>query len=82
MGAVNSAIPVAGSAWLAREINDEPDSGGGLMVAAIQLSIMPGAGLDGWLLDHWPISATFIGGLILLFGAAAFSGEASRPTVP
>ena len=61
-GAINSAIPVAWSAWLAKEISDEPESGGGLMVAAIQLSIMLGAALGGWLLDHWSIFATFIGG--------------------
>jgi predicted MFS family arabinose efflux permease len=69
-GAINSAIPVAWSAWLAKEISDQPESGGGLMVAAIQLSIMLGAALGGWLLDHWSISATFVGGVVLLSCAA------------
>ena len=63
-GAINSAIPVAWSAWLAKEISDEPESGGGLLVAVIQLSIMLGAALGGWWLDHWSIHATFIGGVI------------------
>ena len=69
-GAINSAIPVAWSAWLAKEITDEPESGGGLMVAAIQLSIMLGAALGGWLLDHWSISATFLASVALLACAA------------
>ena len=77
-GAINSAIPVAWSAWLAKEIRDQPESGGGLMVAVIQLSIMLGAAFGGWWLDHWSIYATFIGGVILLTGAAAIvsRGEA------
>ena len=74
-GAINSAIPVAWSAWLAKEISDEPESGGGLLVAVIQLSIMLGAALGGWWLDHWSIHATFIGGVILLAGAAAIASK-------
>jgi predicted MFS family arabinose efflux permease len=42
-GALNAAIPVSWFAWLSKEVSDEPESGGGLMVAAIQLSIMLGA---------------------------------------
>ena len=44
-GTLNSAIPVAWSSWLAKEVSDEPESGGGLMVGAIQLAIMLGAAL-------------------------------------
>jgi predicted MFS family arabinose efflux permease len=81
-GAINSAIPVAWSAWLAREIRDEPESGGGLMVAVIQLSIMLGAALGGWLLDHASITTPFIGGAALLLCAAAIvRGERSRRLV-
>jgi predicted MFS family arabinose efflux permease len=46
-GALNSAIPVSWSTWLTKGISDEPESGGGLIVAAIQLSIgrrSPGRG--------------------------------------
>jgi predicted MFS family arabinose efflux permease len=79
-GAINAAIPVAWSAWLAKEISDEPENGGGLMVAAIQLSIMLGAALGGWLLDHWSIAATFIGGVALLLIAAAIASKGERRT--
>lgn len=61
-GAVNAAIPVSWSAWIAHGISDQPESGGGLIVAAIQLSILLGGALGGALLDHVSIDATFWGG--------------------
>jgi predicted MFS family arabinose efflux permease len=70
-GTLNSAIPVAWSTWLTKGIGDEPESGGGLMVAAIQLSIMSGGALGGYLLDYISVGATFIGGTLLLFAGAA-----------
>ncbi|WP_234880032.1 MFS transporter [Aeromonas veronii] len=60
-GALNSAIPVAWSAWITQGISDSPESGGGLMVAAIQLAITLGAAVGGWLLDSLSIRATFMG---------------------
>lgn len=77
-GAVNSAIPVAWSAWLTKGIADEPESGGGLMVGAIQLSIIIGAGVGGSLLDHLTIAATLVGGAVLLIVAALTVGKGSR----
>jgi predicted MFS family arabinose efflux permease len=61
-GTINSAIPVTWSNWLASGIGDEPEAGGGLMVAVIQLSIMLGAAFGGFLLDHVSIAGTFGGG--------------------
>jgi predicted MFS family arabinose efflux permease len=77
-GTLNSAIPVAWSTWLTKGINDEPESGGGLLVAAIQLSIMLGGALGGYLLDHFSVGATFIGGALLLFAAVAVVGNGKR----
>ncbi len=77
-GALNSAIPVAWSAWLTKEIGDEPESGGGLMVGAIQLSIMLGAAFGGLLLDHLSIAATLIGGAGLLVIASLTVGNGNR----
>jgi predicted MFS family arabinose efflux permease len=77
-GVLNSAIPVAWATWLSREIADEPESGGGLMVGAIQLSIMLGAVLGGLLLDHFSIAATLVGGALLLAGASLTVGDGSR----
>jgi predicted MFS family arabinose efflux permease len=77
-GAINSAIPVAWSTWLTKGIADEPESGGGLMVAAIQLSIMVGATLGGYLLDTMSVGATFIGGALLLVASACVVGTGRR----
>ena len=77
-GAINAAIPVAWSAWIARGIHDAPESGGGLIVAAIQLSIMLGAGIGGWLLDHYTIGSTLIGSAALLMVATLVVGSGKR----
>jgi predicted MFS family arabinose efflux permease len=77
-GTLSSAIPVAWSTWLTKGISDEPESGGGLMVAAIQLSIMLGAAFGGLLLDHISIAATLIGGTILLALASLIVGNGDR----
>jgi predicted MFS family arabinose efflux permease len=77
-GILNSAIPVAWSAWLTKVVGDEPESGGGLMVGAIQLSIMLGAAYGGLLLDHISIAATLIGGTVLLVLASLTLGDGSR----
>ncbi len=77
-GTLNSAIPVAWSSWLAKEVKDEPESGGGLMVAAIQLAIMLGAALGGLLLDHLGIAATLVGGTVLLVVASFVVGNGDR----
>ncbi|MDQ2988039.1 MAG: MFS transporter, partial [Pseudomonadota bacterium] len=77
-GALNSALPVAWSTWLSRAVSDEPDSGGGLMVAAIQLAIMLGAALGGLLLDRISIAATLIGGAAFLVLASLTVGNGAR----
>ena len=77
-GGLNSAIPVAWSTWLSKEVFDEPESGGGLIVAAIQLSIMLGAALGGLLLDHLSIAATLIGGTALLILGSLTVGDGTR----
>lgn len=79
-GAINAAIPVAWSAWLSQGIADDPDAGGGLMVAAIQLAIMLGATLGGLLLDHISLTATWVGGTLSLLLAAAIVGGGRRIT--
>lgn len=79
-GALNAAIPVCWSTWLSRGIEDEPESGGGLMVAAIQLAIMLGAAFGGMLLDRISIAAALIGGSCLLVLAALTVGSGRRLT--
>jgi len=77
-GALNSAIPVCWSTWLSRGIGDEPESGGGLMVAAIQLSIMLGGFFGGVLLDRFIMAAPLMGGTALLVFASLTVGNGDR----
>lgn len=77
-GALNSAIPVAWSTWLTKGVADAPESGGGLTVAAIQLSIMLGAAFGGALLDHVSIAATLLGGAALLVLGSLVVGRGDR----
>ena len=77
-GTINSAIPVCWSTWLSKGISDEPESGGGLLVGAIQLSIMSGGALGGFLLDHTSITGTFLGGSLLLLLAGGVIGNGKK----
>lgn len=77
-GALNAAIPVAWFTWLSKELCDEPESGGGLIVAAIQLSIMLGATFGGLLLDHISIASTLLGGTALLLIGSFVVGNGNR----
>ncbi|NYE26482.1 MFS transporter [Pigmentiphaga litoralis] len=77
-GTLNSAIPVCWSTWLSKGVADDPESGGGLMVAAIQLAIMLGGGLGGLLLDGMSITATFVGSAVLLVAASVSVGNGKR----
>lgn len=77
-GALNAALPVAWFNWLAQEVQDEPEAGGGLMVGAIQLAIMAGAGLGGAPLDHGSVEATFLGGTALRLAATAMAASRRR----
>lgn len=81
-GALNAAIPVCWSTWLAREIADEPESGGGLMVASIQLAIMIGGAFGGQLLDQMTVAAPLAGGAGLLVLSALLVGNGARLRKP
>ena len=82
-GTLNTALPVAWSTWLSQGVRDDPESGGGLMVAAIQLAIMSGGAFGGFLVDHVSLAATWIGGaaLLVLASIAAGSGRRLRPAL-
>lgn len=77
-GVLNSTIPVAWSTWQTVGFADQPEAGGGLMVAAIQLSILVGGALGGILLDHISITASFLAGAVLLILATVTVGDGTR----
>ena len=59
-------VPVGWSTWLTRTVPNEPESGGGLHVAVIQLAITAGAGVGGVLLDSSGVLAVLTGAAVLL----------------
>lgn len=64
-GAMNTAMSVIWMTWMSQNANDTPEAAGGLMVAAVQASILLGAVLGGLLLDQLSINATLIASVIL-----------------
>jgi len=66
-GMAFGAVPVAWSTWLTRVVPDEAESGGGLIVAAVQFAIAAGAAAGGAVFDASGARGVFLGsGLVLL----------------
>lgn len=72
-GLVATAAPVGWWAWLARSLPHDAEAGGGLMVAAVQLSIALGSTIGGMLFDGIGYYATFMGSAALLLIAAGLA---------
>jgi predicted MFS family arabinose efflux permease len=72
-GLVATAAPVAWWAWLAKLLPKDAEAGGGLMVAAVQLSIALGSTVGGVLFDGNGYQATFVASAALLLVAAALA---------
>lgn len=81
-GAMNTAMSVIFMTWMSQNVDDAPEEGGSLMVAAIQGSILLGALIGGVLLDGWSITATFTGSVALSLAAVALIGNGRRMLKP
>lgn len=69
-GMAFGGVPVAWSTWITRSFPDEAESGGGLLVAAIQIGIGAGAAAGGFVFDVSGALGVFtISALILLASA-------------
>ncbi|HEC2581837.1 TPA: MFS transporter [Raoultella ornithinolytica] len=75
-----TAAPTGWWAWVARTLPDDAEAGGGLMVAAIQLSIALGSTLGGLAFDHTGWQSTFALSSGLLIVAAGLTILTSRKT--
>jgi predicted MFS family arabinose efflux permease len=64
-----TAAPVGWGTWLARTMCDDPEAGGGLQVAVIQLAVMSGAAVGGLIFDAFGWQASFSIASLLLLGA-------------
>ncbi|MSE19552.1 MFS transporter, partial [Pantoea agglomerans] len=50
-GMAFGSMPTGWSTWISRAVPDDAESGGGLLVATIQLAITVGAAAGGWMFD-------------------------------
>lgn len=81
-GTMNTAMSVIFMTWMSRNVDDAPEEGGSLIVAAIQASILLGAVFGGALLDGWSIQATLIGSVVLSLAAVALIGDGRKMLKP
>ncbi|WP_348521307.1 MFS transporter [Chromohalobacter sp. 296-RDG] len=77
------AVPVAWSTWITRVVPDEAESGGGLIVASIQLAIALGAAVGGVMFDISGVLGVCAtaGTLLLAAAALVLVGVRTQPTV-
>jgi predicted MFS family arabinose efflux permease len=77
-GLVATAAPVGWWTWVASTMPDSAESGGGLMVAVVQLAIALGSTLGGLLFDMVGYGSSFAASALLLLVAAFLAFLASR----
>jgi len=77
-GLVATAAPVGWWSWLAKTLPRDAETGGGLMVATVQLCIAFGSALGGALFDTGGYRATFMSSAGLLVIAAALVALTAR----
>lgn len=77
-GLVATAAPTGWWVWVARSFPDNAETGGGLMVAIVQLSIALGSTLGGLAFDHAGWQTTFAISATLLVAAAALARITAR----
>ena len=78
-GLAFGTMPVAWSTWLARAVPDETESGGGLIVAAVQVAITVGAAGGGALYAFAGVTGVFAtGGALMLATSAIIFASLSK----
>lgn len=78
-GLVFGTVPVAWTTWITRTVPDEAESGGGLLVAAVQVAIAVGAGAGGILVNWGGVASVFMVGGAVLVAAALLIALAVKP---
>ena len=81
-GLTFGGMPVAWSTWMTRTVPDEAESGGGLLVATIQLAIAAGAAVGGAIVDASGVTTVFILGGIVSVAAVGVVLAVVRPAAP
>lgn len=82
-GMAFGAVPVGWSTWLTRTVPDEAETGGGMLVAAIQLAITIGAAAGGMIFNVTGAKGVFMGSAIALLIAtfAIWSALRRKPAL-
>lgn len=81
-GMAFGAVPVAWSTWITRTMPEEAESGGGLLVAAIQLAITIGAAAGGMIFNVTGAKGVFMGSAMALLLATLTIMMALRVKTP
>lgn len=71
-GMAFGGVPVGWSTWITRSVPDEAESGGGLLVAAIQVGIATGAAAGGLVFDTSGALGVFSIAALILLAASLF----------
>ena len=69
-GLAFGSMPTGWSTWISRAVPDDAESGGGLLVATIQLAITAGAAAGGWMFDLQGAGGVFLSSGVLKLLAA------------
>lgn len=69
-GLAFGSMPTGWSTWISRAVPDDAESGGGLLVATIQLAITVGAAAGGWMFDWQGAGGVFLSSGVLMLLAA------------
>lgn len=77
-GLTGTSAPVGWWAWIAKVFPKDAEAGGGLFVAAVQLSIALGSTLGGLLFDHHGYQSTFFLSAAVLLASAALTALTAR----
>jgi len=77
-GMAFGGVPVAWTTWITRTVPDQAESGGGLIVAAVQLAITFGAAAGGLIFDLSGAKGVFVASSLVLLLATAIIAAAFR----
>ena len=69
-GLAFGSMPTGWSTWISRAVPDDAESGGGLLVATIQLAITAGAAAGGWMFDLQGAGGVFLASGVLMLLAS------------
>lgn len=77
-GLFATAAPTGWWAWIAKTFSTEPETGGSLFVAVVQVAIALGSTVGGYLFDHLGYQGAFVASAVLLLISAGLTVMTAR----